>query len=145
MKKIPLIVIIAIPFSSIAEFIAKYVYHDTDYLMFLGVLVVVDTTLGVIKHWIAHDVSSKRFADFWQKLIIYPAILIMSHVLMACKIQQSAPLIEVSWFGNICCSLMLAREALSIVENIEAIHHGFFPAWLIRRLKDFDSKNCSKL
>lgn len=144
MNKFSIICLLAVPLSAILEFGSKYLYHDTDYLIFLSVLISLDTILGFVKHWITGDVSSSGFADFGKKILIYSAILILSNALMHFTVNGAAP-IYTSWFGTFSCTYMMVRESLSIVENIEAIHPGFFPSWVIKRLKDFDSNTGEKL
>lgn len=144
MNKLAIMFLVAMPVSAILEFINKYLYHDTDYLIFLGVLIALDTILGFCKHWITGDVSSQGFADFGKKILLYASVLILSNVLMHFTINGAAP-IYTSWFGTFSCTMLMVRESISIVENIEAIRPGFFPLWVIKRLKDFDSNTGNKL
>lgn len=144
MNKFPVIFLVSVPLSGFLDFVAKYIYHDTDYLIWLCVLITLDTVLGVIKHWIKSDISSDGFGAFGKKILIYSSVLILSNCMMHFTIEGSAP-VYTSWFGTFCCSYMMVREALSIVENIEAIKPGFFPLWVIKKLKDFDSDTGSKL
>lgn len=144
MKRFPVIFLMALPLSTVLEFITKYIYSDTDYLIWLCVLITLDTVLGVVKHWMAGDVSSNGFGEFAKKILIYSAVLVLSNALMHFTIDGAAP-VYTSWFGTFSCTYMMVREALSIIENVEAIHPGFFPSWVIKRLKDFDSNDGSKI
>lgn len=136
--------IIAMPASIYLQFFNKYIFSDWDFLKYLVVLMVLDTFLGFIKHWIVKDVSSKAYGMIAKKIMVYCAVMILANVIQGFTVngEQQATL---EWFSTFCCTMLMVREGLSIVENVEAIMPGTFPTKIIKRLKDFDSNTGDKL
>lgn len=144
MNNIALILKLSLPISLLSELFGYYVFSDWEFLKFLVVLVILDTVLGFIKHWIEHDISSKAYGMIGRKLIVYSAVLILANVVSHYKIDGN-PQTTLQWFGTFCCTALMIREALSIIENVEAISPGFFPKSIIRRLSDFNSVTGNKI
>lgn len=103
-------------------------------------LIVLDTLLSLLSHWISKDVSSEGFGMIAKKLIVYSAVMILSHVLANYSVDGSA-ITTLQWFRTFSCSFLMVREALSIVEKIEAVLPGFFPESIINHLKNFNNNN----
>ena len=146
MKNFKLVCIIAFPLNYIlnVDFFRTYVFDDWEFVKWLTVLMVVDTILGVLKHWFTKDISSKGYGMVGKKLIVYSAVMILAHVL-SCFTVHNQPVMTLQWFVSFGCTVLMVREGLSIVENIEAILPGFFPKSIVSRLKDFDSKKRENL
>ena len=71
----------AIP-CTIATQIMKYVYQDWEYAKWIGIAILVDTLVSLIKHWIMKDVSSEEFWNkFSKKIFVYIILLILSNLL----------------------------------------------------------------
>ena len=138
MRNLKLITFVSIPLSPIAELFERYVFGDWEFVKFLTVLIFLDTVLGFLKHYLAHDVDSRAFAMIAKKLIAYSAVMILSHVLSNFAVGGEA-VESFVWFRYFACSALMVREGISIIENLEDIMPGFFPAWVIRRLKGFDN------
>ena len=144
MEKLSITVMTALPVSWWTQFgLDYYVFSDWAFLRFLAVLVILDTLLGFIKHYRSHDVSSRAFGAIANKLLVYTTVMILSNVVSHYSIN-GVEQTYLQWFGTFCCTALIIREVLSIIENVEAIYPGFFPKWIIRRLKDFDSDTCKK-
>lgn len=143
MKNIKLVCIITLPVNGFLNFFRTYVFADWEFVKWLVVLMVVDTLLGFVKHWLAKDVSSKAYGMIGRKLLVYTSIMILAHVFSRFTIQDEL-VTTLNWFGTFCCTALMVREGLSIVENVEAILPGFFPKSIITRLRDFDSKTGDK-
>lgn len=126
--------VLAIPFGWIAELIERYVVGDCHWVVYLAVLMVLDTILGFTKHWITHTVSSKGWGDVGIKLLLYTAVLILGHTLGSAEIAAGTGTGHLAWFKTFSCVFLMVRETISIVENIEEIKPGFFPRWLVKRL-----------
>ena len=126
--------VMAWPVTCVAQFLERYVFGDCHWVIYLAVLVVLDTLLGFVKHWITNTVSSKEWGDVGIKLLLYSAVLILGHVLGHVENAAASGTNSLGWFKTFSCVFLMVREAISIVENIEEIHPGFFPAWLVRRL-----------
>lgn len=143
MKNLKMIVLIALPIAPFLELFEKYVFGDWEFVKFLVVLMVIDTALAFIYHWILHDISSKGWAMIGKKLIVYSAIMALSHVLANFSIGGN-PVDSFVWFRYFACSALMVREGVSIIENGERIMPGFFPAWIIKRLKGFNNQTGEK-
>ena len=138
MKNLKLISLISIPLAPIMELVEKYVFGDWEFAKFLIVLVVIDTMLGFVKHYMLHDISSKAYGMIAKKLIVYSVVMIVGHVLASFAVNgQSVE--SFVWFRYFSCSALLVREGISILENSNTIYPGLIPKAIIRRLADFDS------
>ena len=69
MRNLKLITFVSIPLSPIAELFERYVFGDWEFVKFLTILICLDTVLGFLKHYLAHDVDSRAFAMIVKKLI----------------------------------------------------------------------------
>lgn len=144
MHNIALIIQLALPISIVSNLFGYYVFSDWEFLKWLVILIVLDTLLGFVQHWIQHDLSSKAYGMIGRKLIGYSAVLIMANVVSHFTVYGETQT-TLQWFANFCCTALIIREALSIVEKIEAIIPGFFPNYIIKRLKGFDSETGKKI
>ncbi len=98
-------------------------------------LVLIDTVLGVWKHFKAKTISSSGFGSFVTKIIIYWLFVRAADQLAHIKVSEFASL---DWTGDLLISGLLIRESISILENMEAIRPGIIPNWITKRLKDFE-------
>jgi phage-related holin len=112
-----------------AAFIRDHVI-SFDLTMALAYMVLMDTVLGLWMHFKNKKASSKGFAAFFTKLLMYWCVLKVANWL------SLIPLLGLS--GDIIISAMMVREAISIAENIEGIQAGIIPRWIVKRLEDFD-------
>lgn len=119
--------------------VLKYVYQDWEFAKWIAMAVIIDTLLGIAKHWIHQDISSEAFwAKFAKKIFVYMMLLITSNVLSNYTVNGHV-VGATQWIGEYLCVVMLIREAISIFENVNAIM-PMVPAWLLKRLKDFNEK-----
>lgn len=129
---------LALPLSIGAEFM-KYVYQDWEFAKWIGVAVAIDTLIGLLKHLVHKDASSENFfAKFSKKIAVYILLLILSNILTNFTVNGSN-VGTTDWMGTYLCTYMLVREAISIMENANAII-PIFPRWFIKRFKDFNEK-----
>lgn len=130
--------LLALPLSIGAE-IMKYVYQDWEFAKWIGVAVAVDTLIGLLKHLVHKDASSESFfAKFSKKIAVYILLLILTNLLTNFTVNGSS-VGATDWMGTYLCTYMLVREAISIIENANAII-PIFPKSLIKRFKDFNDK-----
>lgn len=138
MKKLPMISIVSLPLSIVADF-SQYLYQDWEFAKWIAVAIVVDTVLSVWKHLIHKDASSELFfSKFCKKIVVYILLLILSNVLSNFTVHGSV-VGATQWIGTYLCVFMMVREVFSCVENIQAIY-PILPASFVRRLKDFNDK-----
>ena len=127
---------ITVALSCLMVFTNKYLFDDWQYLIFLGVLIIIDTIGGIVRRWKDRTISSSGFAKFFLKLIVYGIFLITIHVLTHFTVRgQVVPVFE--WIDFFALSAIVVRESLSIFENIAAIDTKLVPNWLLRRLKEY--------
>lgn len=138
MKKLPMISIVSLPLSIVADF-SQYLYQDWEFAKWIAVAIVVDTVLSVWKHLIHKDASSELFfSKFCKKIVVYILLLILSNVLSNFTVHGSV-VGATQWIGTYLCVFMMVREVFSCVENIQAIY-PILPTSFVRRLKDFNDK-----
>ena len=115
----------------------QYIYQDWEFAKWIGIAIGIDTLLGIIKHIIYKDFSSE---DFWRKfakkIFIYIVLLILSNILINYTVNGHV-VGTTQWFGEYLCVAMLLREAISVLENINAIY-PVLPPWILKRMKDFN-------
>jgi len=106
--------------------------HIISWNLFTGVVVLllIDTVLGVWKHWQMKTLSSNGFGKLFGKVIIYWAFFKMADIVA--RVQM------LGWTGDFMVSALLIREAISITENMAILRPELIPSWILKRLKDFD-------
>lgn len=138
MIKTVLALIGALPMTIVVN-VLKYIYQDWEFAKWIAMAIIIDTLLGIAKHWIHQDISSEAFwAKFAKKIFVYMMLLITSNVLSNYTVNGHV-VGATQWIGEYLCVVMLIREAISIFENVNAIV-PMVPAWLLKRLKDFNEK-----
>ena len=135
--KLLFILSISFSVSTFSQFVNKYVYSDWDFLIWLGVLISIDTFLGTINAVAKSKWSSTRASKFFFKIMLYCVVLIVVHVVVNFKVNGDHPSV-LNWFDDIAFSAMIAREATSILEKIALLKPDLFPAWILKRLEYFD-------
>lgn len=138
MKVQNIALITAAPFTVLAELL-KYIYQDWEFAKWIAVAIALDTLLGMVKAFIHKDLSSEEFwRRFWKKIVGYLALLILSNILTNYTVEGEV-VGATQWIGTYLCSYMLIREAISVLENVNAIV-PIAPRWLLERMKDFNEK-----
>jgi len=117
--------------------VLQYVYRDWEFAKWIALAILIDTVVSIAKHWLHKDISSETFwAKFAKKIFVYMMLLITSNLLSNYTVGGHV-IGSTRWIGEYLCVFMLIREAISILENINAIM-PIVPKWLLRRLKDFN-------
>ena len=125
-------------FAVLSEFFEKYLFSDWQYLVFLVIMVAIDSILGAYAAYKRQELSSKGWGKIIEKLLIYFSFLVMTHVLMFVTINgQKVTLL--SWLDDTLFFAILIREAISVVENAALINPTLVPKWLLSKLKSFDN------
>lgn len=136
MRSLHTICIISLPLSVLAD-ISRYFYQDWEFAKWIATAVAIDTLLGIAKHIIHKDASSDDFwKKFLKKIIAYIALLTLSNVLTNYTVQGNL-VGATQWMGTYLCTFMMVREAISVLENVNAIIR-IVPRSVIRRFKDFN-------
>ena len=130
--------VIAIPFTWIVDAM-QYIFTDWEFAKWICVAVALDTALGIGKAFVHKDISSDEFGNkFFRKIFIYIALMILSNVFINMRVHGEL-VGATQWIGEYLCVFMIVREAISILENVNAIL-PIVPTWLLKRLKDFNDK-----
>lgn len=133
-----MLLVYASVFAAVSEIFEKYLFSDWQYLIFLIILVGIDSLLGAYAAYKRQELSSKGWGKIIEKLLIYFSFLVMTHVLMFVTINgQKVTLL--SWLDDTLFFAILIREAISVVENAALINPGLVPKWLLSKLKSFDN------
>jgi len=138
LRNIKMSCIAAIPLTAITDY-TKYLVQDWEFAKWIAVLVVVDTALGMVKHVIRKDLSSEDFwGGFAKKIFVYIVLMILSNVLANYTIEGEA-VGATGWMSKYLCIFMIVREAISVLENTNAIY-PILPKSLMKKFKDFGDK-----
>ncbi len=114
----------------------RYIFADWHFLFFLFVLMGLDTVTGFIKHWLRNSISHEAFAKIAKKFIVYAVYLIVLHVLTHYSERPEARYVF-GWVEQVGYAVLVTREALSIITNLDDIHPGIVPAWFRKKLQRF--------
>lgn len=126
----------AAPLTAVIN-VMSYIYRDWEFAKWIAVAIVIDTVASIVKHFVHKDVSSEEFwKKFSRKIFVYIALLILSNTLSNYTVQGHV-VGPTQWISEYLCVFMMIREAISILENLNAII-PIVPVWLLKRLKDFN-------
>ena len=126
----------AAPLTAVIN-VMSYIYRDWEFAKWIAVAIVIDTVASIVKHFVHKDVSSEEFwKKFSRKIFVYIALLILSNTLSHYTVQGHV-VGPTQWISEYLCVFMMIREAISILENLNAII-PIVPVWLLKRLKDFN-------
>ena len=124
-------------FAGVKAVADTYIFADWQFVLFLLIMIVVDTVLGTYNAWKKKNLESRAWARLFEKLVLYGCVLIMSHVLIRFTIGGAATGLF-DWIDDVLYCAIMVREAISIIENVGEIKPDFFPKWVLARLKKFD-------
>jgi hypothetical protein len=93
-------------------------------------LVLLDTITGFWKHLKLKRLSSEGWGKFVVKVIIYWMFIKLVDKLIVADILE--------FVGDLMLSGLIVREAISVIENMGVIYPGIIPAWILKKLKDFE-------
>jgi len=137
--KLKLPFLLAFTWSGIAGLFNTYIFNDWSFLVYLVIMIMIDTILGVWKAFKYGKLSSARFGGLVIKSVLYAIFLVVIHNLTNFSTNDVTKSIFM-WVEELCYAALLVREAISIVENIGAIKPDLLPVWILKRLKSFDEK-----
>jgi phage-related holin len=136
--KMLLIIGISLPVTTVLQFVRLYVYSDWEFLIYLFMLIMLDTLCGVVLAVKRGKFHSERLGKLFLKLGLYCIVLIAVHVIINFKVNGAHPPF-LGWFDDFVFSAMIAREGVSIFEKIALLYPGLFPKWLLKKLEYFDN------
>lgn len=124
--------------TAVVQFFEKYVFADWQFLVFLLILIAVDTIVGFLYAWRTNSLDSEDFSKLFIKVISYLLILILTHVMVHFTVNGQVNNLF-GWFNSAAYSSLMIRESLSILKNLGKLYPGLIFPQLLKKLKDFDS------
>jgi phage-related holin len=129
--------IFSLAIAPFVGFVETYLFSDWQFLRFLGVLIALDTGLGMAMSWRTRRISSNRFARLFQKSIVYLTLLVLVHVLCHFTVEgQRNQLFD--WFSSFVYAAIMVREGISILEHLASLNPKLLPPWILQRLLELD-------
>jgi toxin secretion/phage lysis holin len=119
-----------------ALLVRQYLFADWQFAGFLFTLILVDTITGVLRSWQKRQVSSRAFSRIFIKCLVYLLLLILAHVMTSFTIKGKVNVVF-QWFDTFIYCAMMAREALSVLENLATVAPELVPKVLLKRLALF--------
>lgn len=120
--------------APVVAFINQYVFNDWGFIVSLAVFVALDSAIGFVAAIKNKRLNSSKMGTLVPKVLQYAALLIVTHGLTYFKVHgESNVLFKAVDYATY--SYIMAREALSIIENITMIDPKFAPKWLRERLQ----------
>lgn len=125
-------------FLTFTKIIETYLFSDYEFLIWLFILICLDTLTGMIYAWKEKTFSSFGFSKVIIKVLLYAIALIVVNVLQKFTIGGShVPVFD--WIDYFLLTAMILREAISIFENIARIEPTLLPKWIVTHLKAFQT------
>lgn len=131
--------ILAFPVTAVMAFFETYIYNDWKVITSIAIFVMMDTGLGLYKAVKYKNLSSLQFSQFFEKVIAYFCLLVISHHIGDYSANQIAEPVLNTIAGSLGLGILI-REAISIVENIEIIRPGTVPKFFTDKLNLFNEK-----
>lgn len=118
-------------------FVERYIFSDWPFLIWLLVLIVLDTALGfgyAVSKW---QVSPGKLAGILVKFVVYGSVLIIGHVLE--KFEVSGENIPGGiYFKMTIYAAVMIVESISIFKNLGKINKKLVPKFILRRFEGFN-------
>jgi phage-related holin len=118
-------------------FFQKYLFDDPEYLVFLCILIFLDTSLGIWHAFRQRQIDPEKFGDILVKIVIYAVFIIVGHILANFTVSGDK-LTGGEYLKFLIYLSMIVKEALSIFKKTAQINPKLLPKWLVERLKGFD-------
>lgn len=132
----PKFLLVGVVLQPLIMVVERYIFADWQFLFFLLVLMGLDTFTGFAKHFIAGTISHHAFYKIVKKVIVYLVYLSVIHVLTHWTKDPTAQYLF-KWVEQVGYAVLVTREALSIITNLDDIHPGIVPAWFRKKLQRF--------
>lgn len=128
--------VLAIPFTPVLIWFEKYGFiPELGPLVGLLGMVILDTITGM---WaslkLKVGLSSQKMKGMGEKIFLYLLIAVsLSIVVHNTRVTDLA-----SWLNAFVMTGLMMREFLSVTENVSKIRPSLVPAWVRKKLADFD-------
>lgn len=133
----------ALPMPALLSAFEKYIFNDWEFLNFLLVFMIIDTSLSWWYHIRNCTFSSKGFSMLFIKIIVYSVLLILAHGFGSFKVNgECVPAIQN--FRIFICTTLFIREGISIVENLDKVYPNLLPKSIVKHLKGYLDKQTKR-
>lgn len=129
------------------RFVEKYIWDDWSFLMFMTLLIMIDTATGMLYAWKEHNFSSKRMQSLIIKVFVYGATLVTIHIITAFTVKKQPNTMMADflpYMDSLMYSFLVFREVLSINENMGKLGYPMLPKFIMKRFADFDENGLAK-
>jgi hypothetical protein len=123
--------------TALIIFVERYIFSDWPFLIFLTVLVVLDTALGFGYAFSISQVSARKFSGILVKIVVYGSVLVVGHVVENFSVSGLTIPGGVYFKITIYASVVVL-EGLSIFRNLGKIDKDLVPKFLIKRFEGFN-------
>ena len=135
--KLMMILGVSMTLTNVMNFINIYIFNDWDFLIWLGLLIAIDTIVGIIRSVKEKIFNPTSLGKVFFKIVLYALSLITVHILIYFKVNGEHPSL-MNWIDQVFFSAMMSREGWSIFKHIALIYPDFFPKWILKRFEEFD-------
>lgn len=123
--------------TAIVVFVERYIFSDWPFLIFLSVLVVLDTVLGFGYAVSQSEVNPRKFGSILVKIVVYGSVLVVGHVIENFEVS-SIQIPGGVYFKITIYASVVVLEGLSIFRNLGKIDKDLVPKFLIKRFEGFN-------
>lgn len=129
--------LVGLVLSPFMVFVERYVFSDWNFLIFLGVLITVDTFLGTGYAIKSGAFAPRKFTGLLVKGVVYGSILIIGHIFENFQVSGN-PMDGGYYLKVIFYTGILIVEATSIIKNIGKFSKRLVPAFILKRFEGFN-------
>lgn len=118
-------------------FIERYIFSDWPFLIFLSVLIVLDTLLGFGYAVRVGNISTGKLAGILVKLVVYGSVLVVGHVIENVEVSGNqipgGIIFKMTVYGAV-----VIVEGISIFKNLGKINKNLVPKFILKRFEGFN-------
>lgn len=127
----------ALFFAPILIFIERYIFSDWEFLIFLIVLMCLDTLLGFGYAFWKGQISPSKLGNILVKIVVYGSVLVVGHVIENFRVSgETIP--GGGYFKMVIYTAVIIVEGLSIIRNAGKLNKKFVPLFLLKRMEGFN-------
>lgn len=123
--------------APILIFVERYIFSDWPFLIFLIVLIVLDTLLGFGYAFWKRSISPGKLAGILVKFVVYGSVLVVGHVLENFEVSGS-PIPGGLYFKMTIYAAVVIVECISIFKNLGKINKKLVPKFILKRFEGFN-------
>lgn len=118
-------------------FVERYVFSDWPFLIFLIILISLDTLLAVghaLHRW---TFSPRKLSGILVKFVVYGSVLVIGHVIENVEVsEKNIP--GGIYFKMVVYAAIIFIEATSCLKNLGKINKNLVPLFILKRFEEFN-------